>query len=207
MSGPRFARGLALLLMSWVTVLGALHPRAADAAQTVVRLGFVATIEESSISPGYKIDFWQRLHELGWTRGENILVEERWADGYVERMPALVADVIAHKVDVIVTGTDVGAIAAKKATSSIPIVGVALGDPVGTGVVANLAHPGGNFTGLSLQTAEGVPGKCLELLRETVPHLSRVAVLWNPDFATAQPALDQLKKDAAAHGIKLSAAD
>jgi putative ABC transport system substrate-binding protein len=169
----------------------------------VARVGYVATVAKSSISIGYTVDFWQRLHELGWTKGKNILVEERWADGDVGRVPGLIAEVIARKVDVIVTGTDSGALAARKTTSTIPIVAVALGDPVSTGVVDSLARPGGNLTGLSLQTGEGVPGKCLELSRETLPGLSTIAVLWNPKFPTAQVQVRQLEKDAATHGIKL----
>jgi len=170
----------------------------------VARLAFVSGITASSISPGYKVDFWQRLHELGWTRGENLLVEERWAAGYVDRMPALFADVIARDVDVLLTATDTGAIAAKKATSTIPVVAISLGDPVGTGVAASLAHPGGNVTGFSVQFGEEVPFKCLELLGEVLPLRSAVAVLWNPNFATSRAQVDRLEKDAAAHGIKLT---
>jgi putative ABC transport system substrate-binding protein len=143
------------------------------------------------------------LQELGWTRGKNITVEERWANGDLGRMPRLIAEVIARNVDVIVTGTDSGALAARKTTSTIPIVAVALGDPVSTGVVDSLARPGGNLTGLSLQTGEGVPGKCLELIRETLPGLSTIAVLWNPTFPTARVQVRQLEKDAATHGVKL----
>ena len=190
------------LVLALALGTGAVKCAQAD-SDRVARVGYVATVAKSSISTGYTVDFWQRLHELGWTRGKNILVEERWANGDMGRMPGLIAEVIARNVDVIVTGTDSGALAARKTTSTIPIVAVALGDPVGTGVVDSLARPGGNLTGLSLQTGEGVPGKCLELIRETLPGLSTIAVLWNPRFPTARVQVRQLEKDAATHGIKL----
>jgi putative ABC transport system substrate-binding protein len=199
MSLSPFVVGLVLAL-----ALGTGVAECAQAASDrVARVGYVATVAKSSISTGYTVDFWQRLQELGWTRGKNITVEERWANGDLGRMPRLIAEVIARNVDVIVTGTDSGALAARKTTSTIPIVAVALGDPVSTGVVDSLARPGGNLTGLSLQTGEGVPGKCLELIRETLPGLSTIAVLWNPTFPTARVQVRQLEKDAATHGVKL----
>ena len=194
-----FVVGLALLL-----AVDSGRPVSAQApSNSAVRLAFVFAGTESSMSPGYTIDFWQRLRELGWIRGENVLVEERWANGDVDRMPALIAEVIARKVDVLIVGTDAGAIAAKKATSTIPIVAVTLGDPVGTGVATSLARPGGNLTGLSLQPGEGVPGKCLELLLELLPPRSVAAVLWDPDFAPNRIQVSQLEKEAAAQGIRL----
>lgn len=165
---------LALTLVG-VAVLGAQLVQSAGPEGKAARMAFVATVSRSSISPGYTVDFWERLRELGWDRGNNLLVEERWAEGHLDRMPALMADVIEHKVDLIVTGTEVGAIVGRKATQEIPIVVVALYDPVRAGVAASLSRPGGNVTGLSLQIGEGVPGKCLELLREAVPRMPAVA--------------------------------
>jgi putative ABC transport system substrate-binding protein len=119
----------------------------------------------------------QRLRELGWIDGRTVAVEYRWAEGRDERFAEIAAEFVQRKVDVIVTSSTVGVVAAKQATSVIPIVFVA-GDPVGTGLVASLARPGGNATGLSLQQTE-TNGKRFELLREVVPGLSRLAILAN----------------------------
>ena len=146
----------------------------------VVRLGFV--------SPGFAFHrpavfsaFWDRLRELGYVEGQNLIVEARWAEGQLERLPALMAEVIGRNVDVIVTAGTPAAIAAKNATSTIPIVVMAMGDPVRSGLVASLARPGGNLTGMSMGYGEGFSGKWLELLQETVPRLSTVAMIVNPD--------------------------
>jgi putative ABC transport system substrate-binding protein len=121
----------------------------------------------------------QGLRELGYVEGQNIALEVRWAEGRYERLPALVAELVRLKVDVLVVATTPGALAAKSATGTIPIVMTAVGDPVGSGLVASLARPGGNLTGLSLFNKE-VSGKRLELLKESLPTVSRVAVLVNP---------------------------
>jgi len=120
----------------------------------------------------------QRLRELGWIEGSTIAIEYRWAEGRTERADEIAAEFVRHKVDVIVTTSAAAAVAAKQATSVIPIVFAAAGDPVGTGLVASLARPGGNITGLSIQSTE-IAGKRLELLREVVPSLHRLAVLVN----------------------------
>jgi putative ABC transport system substrate-binding protein len=122
----------------------------------------------------------QGLRELGYVEGQNILLEPRWAEGRHERLPDLVADLVRLKVDVLVAAATPASLAAKAATSSIPVVLVAVADPVRSGLVASMARPGGNFTGLSLLTRE-LSGKRLELLKESVPKLSRVAALLNPD--------------------------
>jgi putative ABC transport system substrate-binding protein len=121
--------------------------------------------------------FRQGLRELGYEEGRNISIEYRWADGRDERLPGLAADFVRLKVDVIVAGA--GAVeAAKHATTTIPIVMPVSGDPVRAGLVASLARPGGNITGLTSLSGE-LPGKWMELLKETVPRVSRVAVLWD----------------------------
>jgi putative ABC transport system substrate-binding protein len=121
----------------------------------------------------------QGLRDLGYVEGQDIALEVRWAEGRYERFPALVAELIGLNVDVLVVVTTPGALAAKNATRTIPVVMIAAGDPVESGLVASLARPGGNLTGLSiLNTA--VHGKRLELLKETLPSISRVAVLTNP---------------------------
>ena len=122
--------------------------------------------------------FVQRLRELGWMEGRNVAIEVRWAEGRSERFAEIAAELVRLKVDVILTHNTPPVLAAKQATSVIPIVFASAGDPVGTGVVASLARPGGNITGLSSQTADS-SAKRLELLREVVPSLRRLAVIGN----------------------------
>jgi putative ABC transport system substrate-binding protein len=122
--------------------------------------------------------FRDGLRELGYEEGRNIVIEYRWADGDYERFPALVAELIAARVDVIVTAGTPAALAVKEVTSTVPLVMVAVGDPVGTGLVSNLARPGGNLTGLS-SVAPDLEGKRLDILHQIVPTLSRVAVFFN----------------------------
>jgi putative ABC transport system substrate-binding protein len=124
----------------------------------------------------------QGLRELGWVDGQNVEVEYRYAHAQFERLPQLVGELIRLKVDVIVAGGEAGIQAAREATRTIPIVMANSGDPVGTGLIASLARPGGNITGSSLLLPE-LGGKRLALLRETVPTVSDVAVLWNPTNA------------------------
>jgi putative tryptophan/tyrosine transport system substrate-binding protein len=154
-------------------------PLAAEAQQAakVPRIGFLgnstAALEANLVGP-----FREGLRELGYVEGRNILIEYRWAEGKYERFPALIAELIALKVDVIVTAGTPAALAVKKATTSIPLVMIAVGDPVGTGLVASLARPGGNITGLT-SISQDLEGKRLELLREVIPSVSHIAVLWN----------------------------
>jgi putative ABC transport system substrate-binding protein len=117
------------------------------------------------------------LGELGWVEGKNLVVEQRWAEGRYDRLPALFAEVLALKIDVLVTYTTVGGIAAKQATSTVPIVDAAMGQPVQSGLAQSLSRPGGNLTGFSLGWGEGIGGKWLELLQESIPRLSTVAVI------------------------------
>jgi putative ABC transport system substrate-binding protein len=124
--------------------------------------------------------FVQRLRELGWIEGQTVTIEYRWAEGRSERFAEFAADFVRLKVDVILTHNTPPVLSAKQATSVIPIVFATAADPVGTGVVASLARPGGNVTGLSSQTPD-VAGKRIELLREVVPGLRRLAILANPD--------------------------
>jgi putative tryptophan/tyrosine transport system substrate-binding protein len=122
--------------------------------------------------------FVQRLRELGWIEGRTITIEYRWAEGRNERFAEIAAELVRRRVDVIVTSATEAIVAAKQATSVVPIVFAAAGDPVGTGLVASLARPGGNVTGLSIQQTD-VAAKRLELLREIVPGLRRLAILGN----------------------------
>src|SRR5262249_43897138 len=122
--------------------------------------------------------FWQAMHALGWVEGQNIIVERRFAEGHDERLPVLAAELVQLKVDLIVASGPSETRAAKAATDTIPIVFASPGDPVASGLVASLAHPGGNVTGLSIVSPE-LSRKRLELLKEAVPGGSRVAVLTN----------------------------
>ncbi len=155
----------------------------AQAQQTkkVPRIGFLgnstAALEANLVGP-----FRGGLRDLGYIEGQSILIEYRWAEGKYERFPALIAELIASKVDVIVTAGTPATQAYQKARTSIPLVMVAVGDPVGTGIVVSLNRPGGNITGLTSISPE-LEGKRLELLREVIPKLSHIAVLWNPKNA------------------------
>jgi putative tryptophan/tyrosine transport system substrate-binding protein len=122
--------------------------------------------------------FVHRLGELGWIEGQTITIEYRWADGRNEHLAATAAEFVRRKVDVIVTAATPPSVAVKQATADIPIVFAAMGDPVGTGVVKSLAQPGGNATGLSLQQTDAA-GKRIEMLREVVPSLRRLAIMAN----------------------------
>ena len=149
----------------------------ADAEQTkkVPRIGFLAA-NSPSIILGRVEAFRQGLRELGYVEGKNIVIEYRYAEGKYDRLPMLVAELVRLKVDLIIPAGPTTTHAAKAATATIPVVMTNDPDPVGNGFVASLAHPGGNITGLSSLAPE-TSGKQLELLKETVPKLSRVAVL------------------------------
>jgi putative ABC transport system substrate-binding protein len=127
--------------------------------------------------------FWQRLRELGWIEGQNLVVVSRIGDAQSAALPKLMTEIAQSKVDVIFTLTTPAALAAKGATTTIPIVAAAVGDPVGTGVIRSLARPEGNVTGFSLGLSEDLSAKFLELLQEVVPGLSTVAVISDPDNA------------------------
>jgi putative ABC transport system substrate-binding protein len=166
----------------FITLLGgaaAAWPLAARAQQPgkLPTIGFVVAGTPSSYGPWVAVCV-QRLRELGWIEGRTIAFEYRWAEGRTERAAEIAAEFVRLKVDVIVTSATAVIVAAMQATSAIPIVFAAAGDPVGTGLVASLARPGGNVTGLSNQTAD-LAGKRVELLRELVPDLRRLAIMAN----------------------------
>ena len=186
--------GVALLLL-------ALPGHSAEPTQRVARVGFVGP-ESHATSIDTSNAFWERLRELGWFEGQNLVAEVRWVEGRYERLPPLMAEVLARKVDVLFTYGTPCAVAAKKATNTVPIVVAAMGDPVGTGLVASLARPGGNLTGLSIQW-EDLSGKWLELLQETIPRLSTVAVISNPDSPVTREVARKLPGIASRRGLKL----
>jgi len=165
----------------------------------VPRIGFLgnstAALEENLVGP-----FREGLRDLSYVEGQNILIEYRWAEGKYERFPALIAELIASKVDVIVTAGTPATQAYQKARTSIPLVMVAVGDPVGTGIVASLNRPGGNITGLTSISPE-LEGKRIELLREVVPKLSHIAVMWNP--RNAYHAIENKEVETAAAALRM----
>jgi putative ABC transport system substrate-binding protein len=144
--------------------------------------------------------FRDGLRDLGYVEGQNVVIEYRWAEGEYSRLPALIAELVAQKVDVIVTAGTPATLAVKRAAISIPLVMVAVGDPVGTGIVPSLSHPGGNITGLTSISTE-MDGKRLELLREVVPRVSHLAVLWNP--ASPLQVLAEKQTQAAAQVLRM----
>jgi putative ABC transport system substrate-binding protein len=146
----------------------------------------------------------QRLRELGWIEGRTIAIEYRWAEGSRERAAEIAAEFVRLKVDVIVTSATVVVIAAKQATSVIPIVFAAASDPVGTGLVASLARPGGNVTGLSLQFTD-LAGKRLELLREVLPDLRRLAILANASSPATALEVAEVQAMARTFGLEVAA--
>jgi putative tryptophan/tyrosine transport system substrate-binding protein len=170
-----------ILVVSLVlALLDGSRSSAAQAPERSARIGLLAPASRSEDVEG----FLAGMRDLGYIEGRNLILEYRAAGGKVERLDELLAELIGLKVDVIVTGGTPAALAAKRARTTIPIVIGAMGDPVESGVVASLARPGGNITGLSLAISEGFAGKYLELLREAVPKASRVAVLGRPSASS-----------------------
>ncbi len=158
--------------------LARLQVAEAQLAGRVPQVGFLEPSSPSAAS-SYLDAFRRGLRELGYVDGQNIAIEYRWAEGRLERLPDLAAQLVRLKVDIIVAVSPPGALAAKRITATTPIVMTAVGDPVALGLVPSLARPDGNITGISITTQE-LAGKMLELLKEVVPRLSSVAVLWNP---------------------------
>jgi putative ABC transport system substrate-binding protein len=147
--------------------------------------------------------FREGLREHGYVEGQNIVVEYRWAQGRFDRLPDLAAEVVRLGVDVIVTHVTAASLAAQAATRTVPIVMVAVGDPVGVGLVASLSHPGANITGTAAMSAD-IVGKQVELLKEIGPTLSQVAVLWNPaNSAFQMPQLREAEAAGARLGMRL----
>ena len=171
----------------------------------VPRIGYLTGASPSAKSARIEA-FRQGLRELGYVEGKNIVIEYRYAEGKFDRLPALAAELVRLKVDVIVTGGPLATRAAKEATTTIPIVMMQVGDPVGSGFVASLARPGGNITGLSTLAPE-IGGKRLELLKEIVPKLSRVAVLGTSTRPGNAQELKEVEFAAGALKVKLQYLD
>jgi putative ABC transport system substrate-binding protein len=174
---------------------------AAQPAGKVARVGILWAYS-LAVSSTFGSAFRRGIRELGYVEGRSIVFEERWADGRVERLPALAAELIRLNLDVIVTASTPAVQAAQRATKTIPIVMTLVSDPVEDGVVAGLARPGGNVTGLSLMHPE-VSAKRLALLKEVIPKLSRVTVLWTPSTAAYRKVLDETGTAGRALGVRL----
>jgi ABC-type uncharacterized transport system substrate-binding protein len=178
-------------------------PLAAQAPESTPRTRVAFLGAESRSTNQHFLDaFRQGLREHGYVDGQNLTLEERWAEGRSELFPGLIGGLVRLKARVILTVSLPAALAAKSATTTIPIVFIA-GDPLGSGLVPSLARPGGNLTELSISLGEDFSGKWLELLKEAVPKISRVAVLWNPTNPANTAYLTVLRSVAQKLGVKL----
>ncbi len=184
-------------------LLGLTHRGEAQQQKKVTRIGY---LDSSSPSRARHEGFSQGLRELGYIEGKNIVIEWKSADGKVDRLPALMNELLRLQVDVIVTGGATATRSAKQATTTIPIVMAQDPDPVGNGFVANLAHPGGNITGLSSLTAD-LSGKRLDLLKEIIPKLSRLAVFETSTNTGNAQQLKETELAAGALGVKIQHLD
>jgi putative ABC transport system substrate-binding protein len=180
-------------------------PVQAQQPKRIPRIGRLSPISASASLP-IEEAFQRGLRELGYYEGKNISIEYRYADGNRDRLDEFAAELVRLKVDLIFAGSTQGARAAKNATSTIPIVMVTTGDPVASGLVASLARPGGNITGLTALSRE-LSGKRLEVLREAVPAATRVGVLSNPSFEDTGPSLKGVEIAARALGVQLRTAE
>ena len=173
----------------------------AQPAGKVPRIGYLSS--GSATASRFVETFRQGLRELGWIEGENVVIDWRFAEGRFDRLPGLAAELVRLKVDVIVAAPTPAAVAAKNATETIPIVMSQVSDPVGLGLIASLARPGGNATGLSYSVGVESFGKALELLKETVPKVRRVAVLSNPTNPSHALAIENVIVAARVVGVQL----
>jgi putative ABC transport system substrate-binding protein len=192
-----------ILLFALVNlILASLQLAAAQQPKKVSRLGYVRVVGVPS-TPAPNVEaFRQGLRDLGYTEGQNIVIEFRYAEGKRDRVPSLVAELVQLKVDVLISGDDTAIRAAKEATKTIPIVMVINQDPVAAGLVDSLARPGGNITGISRLTRE-LNGKRLELLTEVVPGMARVGILWDSSSEGSKISFKEYQAAARALRIQL----
>jgi putative ABC transport system substrate-binding protein len=190
-----------LLWLLAVLLLACFHISEAQQPGKVHRIG--AFLPASASSTAHLLEaFREGLREQGYVGKKNLILEPRYAEGSFERLAILAADLVRSKVDVIVVGSTPGAMATKNATGTIPIVIVTTGDPVASALIATLAHPGGNITGVTALGQE-LSGKRLEILKEAVPKISRVAVLANPANPDTELSLKGMEVPARALGVQL----
>jgi putative ABC transport system substrate-binding protein len=196
--GHRIRRRELLFLLAGATTA----PRAPHAQQKAMAvIGFLGLASPGPWAP-LVAAVRQGLSETGYVEGQNVAIEFRWAEGHYDRLPAFAADLVGRKVDVILADGDVSALPAKSATSTIPIVFTGVGDPVGIGLVASLARPGGNLTGVGMMLTELMP-KRVELLLELVPQARVIALLVNPTSATTKGTIREVQEAARAKGVQL----
>jgi ABC-type uncharacterized transport system substrate-binding protein len=188
-------------ILSWLIAVLLLSVHVAEAQQSgkLPRVGLLFVGESSPPSPHVQA-LGQGLRNLGYVEGKTIVLEYRYAEGKIERLPELAAELVRLPVDVIVTALSPAIQAAKQATDTIPIVFAVSGNPLATGYVASLAHPGGNVTGLSAMDYD-LTGKRLELLTEALRKVSRVAVLWNPGNGAMVLKMEEVR--VAAHALRV----
>jgi putative tryptophan/tyrosine transport system substrate-binding protein len=180
----------------------------AQQAPRIARIGYLANFPPAR-APHLHEAFLQGLRDLGYVEGRNLMIEYRFSEGKAERLPALAAELVALKVDVLMAPPTLAALVAKEATGTIPIIFIGAGDPVASGLVTSLARPGGNVTGLS-SAASNLVGKCLDLLKQAVPAVSNVAALWQPGAAgerTDKDMLNEAEVAARALGVRLQIVD
>jgi putative ABC transport system substrate-binding protein len=192
-----------LIYLLATTVLATVSLAEAQQAKKVYRIGFISPSSSATAAPNLEA-FRQGLRDLGYVEGDNIAIEIRWAGGSAERLPHLVAELIQLKVDVLVVGAATGALAAKNAGITTPVVFAAVTDPLGYGIIGSLARPGGNITGVALALGEGFSGKWVELLKEAAPKVGRVAVLRNPAHPLAEVFLRETQAAGRALGVRLA---
>ena len=166
------------------------------------RIGFVEP-GAAAVNGHFLAAFRQGLRAFGWVEGQNLVIEDRWAEGHYERFPALVAELIRLKVQVIVVASGQGALAAKQATATVPIVFTGVNDPVEEGLVASLARPGGNITGVGSMSLQ-LDGKRLEVFREAVPHMAHVAVLLDGAFNASNTTAHMQETEVAARAFGIT---
>src|SRR5262245_51024304 len=177
-------------------------PLAATAQQSAkVRKVGIFSAGSNSV-PHLEAAFVAALHQLGWVEGTNIIFERRYAENQLNRLAGLAEELVNLNVDLIVTSGTLAPLAAKQATSTIPVVMMNAGDPVGTGLVSSLAHPGGNITGLTIMNPE-LGAKRLQLLKEAVPNLARIAVLWNSANPDPQRVFKEIERAGQELGIEV----
>jgi putative ABC transport system substrate-binding protein len=192
-----------LALISLITCLGLFGIASSTDAQQPAASRRIGVLQTGSWSEEMVQAFRQGLRDAGYSEGRDVVIEWRYANGDYNQVPRLVADLVQTKVDVIVADSTPAAQAAKRATSTIPIVMGFVSDPIGSGLVASLGHPGGNVTGLTIMTTD-LTAKRLQLLKEEIPRLTRVAVLWNPDTPFHPKVIEELKAAASSLLIELN---
>ena len=197
MSAPSGRRAFLGTVAGGVATLSLAAPSRAQ--ERMPRVGFIS---EAGAADPFLVAFRAGLHDLGYVEGRSVVVVTRYAQGLLERVPAFAAELVREKVDVLVVGGTVSAKSAGEATARVPIVFALAGDPVGSGIVSSLGHPGGNITGIS-NLSPGLLPKQLELLRTAAPRVSRVGIVYNPANPATIPALEETREAARSMAVEL----